>query len=47
VAGAVDVVVLNGLVTVEVGTPNIFVVGATFAPVVNGFVEAADAVGNG
>jgi hypothetical protein len=43
----VDVVVLNGLVMVEGGSPNIFVVGATVAPNVNGVVEAAGAVGNG
>ncbi len=42
-----DVVVLNGLVMVEGGSPNIFVVGATVAPNVNGVVEAAGAVGNG
>jgi hypothetical protein len=40
-------IVLNGLVMVEADDPNIFIVGATLAPVVNGFVEVAGAVENG
>ena len=47
VAGAVDVVLLNGLGAVEGGHPNAFVVGGVLVPMANGVVEVTDAGRNG